>query len=482
MEHSTNDFLENSIENGTADLIFQENLTIISEGQFYAKNTIGESLFLLFKKGSFNDIEENITNIISKSEENDQRLSQETNFGQNFMHLLITNATLSFDQKLSLLKKTQPYVNLENAKLIADKNDHIPLTLFIHTSKNFIEANGNIPFELIDILIPKLDYQHFESNSFTKEDIFHFSKLYPLIKNFSFVHQSKLLLKNKNKTFGPKSFKKSRKCDPVLENFTNYYSIYAKYNNKIFEAALQFNSENLLLYLLSKISTLDGDVFMLENYGSQSENQYIILKLIDKGFYESARKLIAKVKINWFNKINITSPIYILLCEHLQMEKNIADEKIEKAVIRFRSIQKKLLRRLPRRPNESRRKILDDQVAVYRQNLDYFKHEIDYKWLCSSYFHKWLRSTYYHYSIIDDILDYILKISTSSNQHQKMEFLEGLIDNIFNSFNDQDQINFLSNTSFKKKLESTFPINTEMRMSLAKAFGTYNEIIIKHCK
>ena len=249
LEHSNYNFLESLIENGSADLIFQENLNMRFEEQFYIQNTSGESLFLLlFKKGSFSDIEENITNIISKTEENDQRLSQETNFGQNFMHLLIANANLSFDQKSSLLNKIQPYVNLEIAKLIADKNDHIPLTLFIHTSKKLIEEDGKIPFELIDTLIPKLDYHHFVNNEFTKEDIFHFSRLYPLIKNSSAHHQTKLLLKNKYKAKSPRYFKKSQNCNPVIENFTNYYSNYAKYNNKIFEAALKFNSENLLLY------------------------------------------------------------------------------------------------------------------------------------------------------------------------------------------------------------------------------------------
>ena len=474
LEHSNYSFNKNLIENGSADLIFQENLKIICEEQFYTQNTSGESPFLLlFKKGSFNDIEENITNIISKSAENDQRFSKETNFGQNFIHLLITNTTLSLDQKLSLLIKIQQYVNLENSKLIADKNDHIPLTLFINTSKNFIEANCKISFELIDILIPKLDYQHFESNDFTKEDIFHFSKLYPLIKNSSFHLQSQLLLKNEYKAFGPKSFKNSQKCNPVLENFTNYYSIYTKFNNKIFEAALQFNSENLLLYLLDKISTLDGDMFMLENYGSQSENQYIILKLIDKSFYESAKKLLTKAKINWFKDINITSPMYILFFDHLEIEKNIADEKILEAIIRFKRQHNKLNKKLTKKPAEIRGKTLEAQVALYSQRLYYFKQKTDYKWL---YF------TYYHYSIIDDILDYVLKLSTTNNKDKKIEFIEGLIDDIFNNFNDQDQINFLSNISIKNKLESTFPINTEIRMTLAKAFGTYNEIIIKHCK
>ena len=477
LEHSNYNFLESLIENGSADLIFQENLNMRFEEQFYIQNTSGESLFLLlFKKGSFNDIEENITKIISKSKENDQRLSQETNFGQNFLHLLIANATLSLNQKLSLLIKIRPYVNLENAKLIADKNDHIPLTLFIHTSKNFIEEDGKIPFELIDTLIPKLDYQDFVSSVFTKEDIFHFSRLYPLIKNSSsHHHQSKLLLKNKHKANDAKSFTKSQEYSPVIENFTNYYSNYAKYNNKIFEAALKYNSENLLLYLLDKISTLDGDVLMIENHGSQSENQYIILELINKGFYESAKKLINKAKIDWFKDINMASPIYILLFEHLEMEKNIADDKILKAVIDFRRSHHKRIQDQKQKYKDRKNKTLEAQVTLLKQNLHYFKEKTDYKWLCS---------TYYHYSIIDDIFDYLLQLSLSNSQDKdkKLKFLEGLIDDIFNDFNDQDQINFLSNISITKKSQPSFLINTEMRMSLAKAFGTNNEIIINHCK
>ena len=157
------------------------------------------------------------------------------------------------------------------------------------------------------------------------------------------------------------------------------------------------------------------------------------------------------------------------------MEKNIADGNILKAIIDYRRSHHIQIRNQKQKYKDRRNKILEAQVPLLKQKLHYFKEKTDYKWLSSAY---------YHYSIIDDIFDYILQLSLYNNQDKdkKLEFLESLIDDIFNDFNDQDQINFLSNISITKKSQPSFLINTEMRMSLAKAFGTYNEIIINHCK
>lgn len=193
--------------------------------------------------------------------------------GQNLIHLLIENKKLESQDLKQILLLLKSFVNLKNLLACPDKYFWIPLSYYflvkLKRGANFSEWIKT-HVEIVDLLMPGSD-SFTNYSEFSKED-------FALYLNFHQLLGLKLQSRNKQE-----------KLPELLTRFSVFATNLTVFNTKFLDLCFNRHSEDLLLFLLKKIPTLELNAF-LNAFGS--------------GLTQRTHALEILMRNNWLNAIS----------------------------------------------------------------------------------------------------------------------------------------------------------------------------------